>query len=308
MPLSILNSDWLSQNANRNYPFDDGATGISADESFTLPTTFMLDLVWPVHTALGQDPQRFYLRSLVSTGDIIIGSLAYLLPDGVTSAVVGSFTIPVALHTPGGLYSIPGVDEFQDSSGRVVIGNLEGVMSQGGVYQFNLEGSRLAPACIRPNLRGVSSIRVVTGLNTAEPMVGDIQLREGRNIRLTVEDGNTIRIDAISGAGLEPDCDCGSGMAIQTINGVPPDANGDFNLFGDECFDIQTVTAGLRFKDLCSQSCCGCEELTALTNDFNAYTRSLQQLESLISKLEGKVDTAMVNALASIVNDPNCGG
>jgi hypothetical protein len=308
MPLHILNSDWLSQNANRNYPLDDGATCVSDDESFTLPPGFLLDMVWPVHAALGGDPRRFFIRSMVSTGDTIIGNLSYLLDDGINQSVVGSFLVPVEAHRSGGLYAVTGVGEFSDSVGRVVIGNLEGVLAQGGLYRFGPEATRLAPAVVRPNLRGVSSIRVASAAGESDPLVGDVHLREGYNIRLTVEDGNVIRIDAVDGGGLSEDCGCDTGRCIQTINGIGPDANLNFTLTGDECLNIQPMASGLKLVDLCSNSCCGCDQLTAMVNDINQYTQSLQRMEALLAKLEGKVDNATDNVLASFVNDPGRNG
>lgn len=305
MPLHILNSDWLSQNANRNYPLDDAATCTSVDEAFILPPTFLLDLVWPVHVSLGNDPRNFFIGSIVSSGDTVIVTLSYLREDNVTAVVAGSFVIAVAAHQPGAVYTVTGTGDFSDSAGNVVVGDLEGVLSQGGMYTFDIAGSRISQSCIRPNLRGVSSIRVETAEGVSDPLTGDVYLNEGRNFRITYEGNGVIRFDAVS---LPDHCACDERRAVRTINGVEPDVNGNIELIGDECFEIRTAEALLRFVDLCSTSCCGCAQLEPLHRDMETWILNMQQLSSLLTKLEGKVDVGIVNALASIVNDPNCGG
>lgn len=308
MPNNTWNVEWLNHNANRSYPLDDKATGIDTSGAFTLPKAFLLDLAWPVHAAFDQPYDRFHIVNLISTGQIVICNIGYTDSTNV-SRVVGSFQVERESHTPGAAYRIVGVGEYWDSVGHVSIGDLDSFAFQGGSFVFDLAGARLAPTCIRPALRGVSALRTRTGLDVSDLITGDIRLEAGSNIRLTVDaDTNTIRIDAISGVGLEEQCDCAavSGIPIRTINLIPPDADGNFTLVGDDCITLTEMLSGLQLKDECSSACCGCDELTVIVDTVETMEEKIAAVERARDELRQAITQMDMAILASKTNAEGC--
>jgi hypothetical protein len=306
MPLSLLDQDWLNQNANRAYPLDEAAGGADISGAFRLPKSFLVDLLWPVHAALNHDCTRFHLSSVLVAGDAVIGNISYSPSDGAASAVVGSFVVDRATHVRNNIYNIVGTGAFADSVGRVAVGDLAELYQEGGGLTFDLDGARIVPTCIRPNLRGVSGLAFRNGNDLSDLLTGDVELVAGRAVRLTVE-GNTIRIDATSDESLREDCACDVvGPCIQTINGIPPDDDNNFTLLGDECVTIEPITNGLQFLDKCSKACCGCDELKVVVDAAGGFGSQLNRLELGLDRLEAQLTNAIDNILASKTNANGC--
>jgi hypothetical protein len=182
-----------------------------------------------------------------------------------------------------------------------------------GLRTFSLENARIEPDCVRPIIRGVSSISVVTGIQQSEKMYGDIELVADTNIQLVpvIVSGQDpqIRISAIEGEGLAEECACDDeedSPPIRRINGIPPTAGGDFTLLGNTCLQIEGIQNGLKLVDSCSEPCCGCEELEAVTRDLEAFGSKARTLENFLVRLEGSVQEMNMTVLGSKLNDQGC--
>ena len=306
MALSLLDIDWLNQNANRAYPIDEAAGGVDVTGAFTLPKSFLVDLLWPVQSAFNHDCARFHLASVLTAGDTVVVHLAYTPADGAEPVAVGSFTVNRATHVRNQVYGIVGTGDFADSVGRAAVGDLTELYAHGGGLSFDLDGARIVPTCIRPNLRGVSGLVVRNGADVSDIITGDCELVAGRNVRLTV-DGNRVIIDAVADGSLNEDCGCAeTGPCIQTINGVGPDPDGDFRLIGDDCLIQTAIADGVQLEDRCSKSCCGCDELKVVVDAAAAFGEQLNQLELALTRLEGQLANAVDNILASKTNAQGC--
>lgn len=137
--------------------------------------------------------------------------------------------------------------------------------------RFSPESGRLEPDCIRHQLRGVSALNVDNGLEWIGPIYGPVELVAGRNVQPGASrDATTtgIRSDAIDGVGLTEDSVCADAVTlpapIRTISGVAPDTNGNLELVGSHCLQVQPICRGLRLVNTCSEPCCGRPELEAL--------------------------------------------
>ena len=202
---------------------------------------------------------------------------------------------------------------FDDSIGKLVLGSLADIDDVGaGQYLFDYQGGKLDPDSIRPMLRGGSSISLVQGVEETEKIYGDVELVAGSNIRLTrtVATGiEYIQIDAIQGEGLIEDCICEgdeTATPILTINGIHPTAQGNFTLLGNNCMTIESINNGLAFSDVCSEPCCGCKELEAITNDLERFGDSATTLKNFINRLESQVNQMVSTVLGSRLNDQGC--
>jgi len=132
-----------------------------------------------------------------------------------------------------------------------------------------------------------------------------LKLKEGRNIRLTYEGDDTIRIDAIDGVNLIDPTICADALPvpgpIRTINGIPPDVNGNFVLDPSDCLTIDPGTAMLTLKDTCSKSCCGCNELEQLMTGLSSVESQIAALKSQIQSVEAQQSQLIANLVSSIV-------
>jgi hypothetical protein len=307
MSLSLLDLDWLNQNANRAYPLDEEAGGRDLSGLYALPKSFLVDFLWPVHAAFGQDCARFFLSSVTTAGETVRGTVSYSPSDDDEALAVGVFSVDRATHVRNRVYPVIGQGEFADSVGRAAVGDLADLYAEGGSLVFDLAGGRLNPTCVRPNLRGVSGLIVENAGAAGDLLTGDVELVAGRGVRLAVLEGNRVRIDATSDESLREDCACdAAGLCVQTINGVPPDANGDFRLVGDDCLEIEAVSHGLQLLDRCSRSCCGCDELKVVVDAAASFGEQLNQLEIATQRLESQLANSVDNILASRINAAGC--
>lgn len=303
----VWNVEWLNSNSQRNYPLSEEATLKDTSGSFIIPLDFILDMVWPVQAAADINSDKFHIKNISIFGSGVILSIGY---DG---DLIGSVSIANDTHQVNQSYFISGVGDFFDSIGKVTIGNLAGMVSIGGSYDFDIDGGRLEPTIIRPNLRGVSSMVVVSGAEKSPNLTGDIEFASGRNIQFTVSQpvgGNPrIRIDATGTGSGDDACDCdnttGDTDPIKTINGVAPDSSGNIQLVSaDECLEIDSSGSGtLVLTDQCSKSCCGCEELEVVVDKLNLIDSQVYTMDGVLSRLDAEVAAAVTNLLASKTNE-----
>lgn len=314
-PQGVWNAEWLNQNSQRNYPIAEGANLKDVTGTFELPLDLIVDLVWPVQASATIEADRFYVHSVVIFGDGVTITLGYHAVGDPEGVPIGSVSVAAAVHQVNQSYFINGIGDFFDSIGKITIGKLDTTLLSGGLYNFDLSGSRLETTVVRPNLRGVSAVILVNGDDRSDPIFGDLEFLAGTNVRLVSNPnpgGNPqVRIDAIQGAGLNQTCDCSDQLpedasCIRTINGIPPDENGNFTLLGDDCLNLAAIANGLQLLDKCSQACCGCQELEKIVSDLEQLLIQVNTLDKLTNRLDATVNTAMVNLLASKSSELPC--
>ena len=304
-------------NANelRPYPLAVAASGTDTSGSFTLPETFLVGISLAVPYSLAVDPSKFYLQGFASFGSGYVITVGY--DDGTGSPpAVATATLVAAAHVEGNAYNLTGLGDFADVGGLVGVGLLADVAAlPAGAFTFSPAAGALDPDCVRPEIRALGSLAVINGLDQSARMYGDVQLIAGSNIRLsagTAPGGGaaTIRIDAVAGADLAEACTC-TGAAtlnppITAINGVPPDSSGNFTLAGNACLTITAAGAGLQLADTCSQPCCGCPELEALTAEVQHLGDEALTLQNYSANLKAQVDAMGVVVLGSRLADTPC--
>jgi hypothetical protein len=313
MPLGHWNLEWLNHNGQRHYPLADDADGVDETGTFRLPESFLLALYFPVHAGLDVQPDKFFLSrlSLFPTGYSV--SIGY--DDGTSDPPVAA-TAVIARNSHAALqsYALPGAGDFDDCLGKIVIGRTDEIdLQPAGEYTFTPAEGRLDTDAIRPMLRGVSSLAIVSGAERSARLYGDVRLRAGTNMKLTIASvdpaATTIRIDAIDGAGLNESCECDGDTPpapIRTIDGIPPDAQGNFNLVAAKCVELPAIDNGLRVVDTCSDPCCGCPELEKLTEELRHFDGERVTLTNFLANLKAQVDTMDGVVLASRLGAPTC--
>lgn len=313
MPLGNWNLQWLNHNSQRAYPLTERASKLDITGLVKIPDTFLLALYFPVHAGENVQPDKFFLRSLLIAPTGYNIAIAYDNGDD-EPPIVATVNIAKSTHSENRMYALPGVDNFADSVGHLVIGRLEDIDDlPPGQYKFSAEAGELEPDAIRPMIRGVSSITLVNGSDRSVKLYGDIELVAGNNMRLTpvITEGEDPQIvfSAISGEGLNEDCVCEEdelGPCIRTINGIAPLPNGDFRMIGDECLLLEPITHGLQLVDDCSKPCCGCEDLDKVNSQLDRFGDALVTLNQLATRVQTEVTQMAQVVLGSRLGDRTC--
>ncbi len=309
MPLGMWSIEWLNLNESRAYPLSDAATKRDQTGTFELPDSFLCSLYIPVHTGLKVDPAKFFLRriTVLPTGyNVAIG-----YDDGTGNPpVVASAVVARSTHVEYLSYALPGVGDFDDVVGKLVIGRIEEIdLQPAGEYTFDAAGGLLDTDCIRPIIRGVSSIAVQNGADVSARIYGDVVLVAGANVEISPVGPGLIRIDAVEGNGLTAACEC-AGTAlpppIRTINGIPPTVAGDFTFAAGKCLDIEPASAGLQFTNTCGTPCCGCTELAALTAEVEHFGEEGTALRNFVNQMKSEFGKFNSMVLGSRLQDSPC--
>lgn len=310
---SYWNVQWLNHNSQRSYPLTDAATKKDRTGSIQIPDDFIVGLYFPVHAGLDVLPDRFFIKQLgiYPTGY----SVAVGYNDGsLDPPIVAAVNIDRSTHQLNKSYALAGSGDFDDSVGRIVIGKLTNIdRLTPGVYKFDPGGSDLEVDCIRPMVRGISSLTVITGQDRSERLYGDIELAAGNNMRIVVNQISNqvpqVVFNAIAGEGLNEECACeeeGDSDPIRYINGIPPLPDGNFRMVGNPCMEISPIINGLQFTDSCSQPCCGCDELDKLTDQIDRFSDGVLTLQNFASRLGAEVTQMSQIVLGSRLGDTGC--
>lgn len=307
-----INVEFLNQNSQRHFPLAEDASRRDVSGTFQLPNDFLVGLRLGIHYGMHVDPANFLIKtvSVFSTGySIVIG-----YGTGSSPVSVASILIPRSVHERNNVYRLGGLNDFVDVSGWVVIGQLGNIDAQPpGQWSFDIDGGRLEVDAVSPYIRGVSSLRARNGPDLSDRIYGDVILRAGRNMRITpvvvAGEDPVFVFDAIDGEGLNEDCVCtgeDTGEPIYTINGIQPTADGDFSIVGSSCLEVRPTDNGIQFADVCSEPCCGCEELETITQALEQFGRQATTLENFLVSLDARVTAMDQSVLASKLGDRGC--
>lgn len=309
----VWSLEFLNHNSQRAYPLSDDSTRTDSSGVFTLPDDFLVGMTLSVNAGVSVLPDRFYLKTLG------VFPTGYSITIGYYSATneaidVATAMIPKRGHTPYKVYSLGGVGDFEDARGVLAIGRLENIDNQpAGIFTFDVDSARLEMDVIRPMLRGVTGIVVVNGTRRSDVLTGLIEINAGLRMRLTpsqvLNSNPAVRIDAIDGEGLNDDCSCDGnelGDPIRMLSRVTPAADGNIDLLGNECLEIELEDHGIRFKDICSKPCCGCPELERVTSDLQHIADQNNLAQLFLTRLEASVTQMDQVVLGSRLNDEGC--
>ncbi len=297
---SVWNVEWYNTNSQRRYPLRDDASLRDVTDSFSIPNDLIVEFAWPAHAFSTIDPTGFYVSSISVFGSGVVIQFSYL------GEVIGSVNIDSETFIPNLSKSIRGIGTFADTVGTVVIGSLSGLDSAAGTFTFESPAkSGFLPSAVKLIPRGVSAIYIKNGDDLSDALQGDLTLESGRNFLIeyqrrsgTPTDPNVISLSAISGAGLNLDCGCDESTprpCIKTIDGVPPNSEGDFHLDGDECVKLDAIANGLQIKDTCSKPCCGCQELDVVKTTLQSMSAQVTALNSYADKLSAQILNMEIN-------------
>lgn len=278
---SIDSLDFLNTNALRNYPIKEGVSKVSDDEAFIIPNDFIVDL----QVAVSYDPaKRYYISRIVNFDDSITVEIS-----DETSTLVGTFTVISANHWQYKEYIMTPSSYFAGANGAMCVTSLTGILNQpSGVYTFTLATTELEARASVPALKGINRLIFNNSTGESYSMTGDIIIEARQNLRFKVDPDidNKIIIDAGNGLGLNTMCSDAL-SCIKTINGIPPDAEGNFTLDFSDCATLTPIPAGtgLLLEDICCKPCVGCNDIETLTSRLMTTETGLLQLRAYYDDL-----------------------
>lgn len=324
----VLGTGWLNQNALRNYPLSQNATGVSTDGSFRLPDELFVDLklavpyLYDSGAAGGTlNPAKFYISSL----KVYPQGFVFFIGCDARAQIAVSDPISFAGFIENSIVAIKGISnnanlgagafDFSQVTGWAILGNVDALKVLAGQLTFDWAGGRLEPNVISYGPRRISGFKVFSNSSTSTLLAGQVVLNSGVNHRMNVDGSNqvgyTVTMNAINSENFQEECPCSDvelGPCIRTINNVPPDPNGDIVITGESCISVTAAesTSSIALDDVCAKPCCGCTELQVLVSDVNALTGQLTALQAEIAVLTASVNGLQDVCLGSQIDSVSC--
>lgn len=282
--------EFRDQNSFRSFPVMQVATKVS-NEGFVLPNTLFLG------AQINSVPSiitGFYIREVRVSPDLVYFAIGL---DGESAVVAEA----AAVFAEGEEYKdirFYGKGVYSAINGLITIGDPREILTEmAGTMRFSSSTqSGFEPVVVSAGQPAVSGISFDDDNGTTLTASGIVRFVSGQNIRLTRQVDGSIRVDAISGENLNEDCAVPDpGTYIKSINGLSPDSSGNFTIEGSECISVEPDDGSehqLNIIDLCSTSCCGCDELETLMEGLNALTMqegALRQLLFTVTQEQGEL-------------------
>jgi len=278
--MAYENLDFLNLNSLRNYPLKEGITRQDSTGSFVIPNDFIVDL----QLAASNDPTDVFHISRISN---LEDDIAIEISDQ-DSVLVGTFTLDASSHTKYKVYDLTPTEEYERANGTITIGTLSSLQEgPSGTYYFTQATAVLEMRTMIPALKGLSRLVFINASGETFALSGDVEIEARTNLQFKNGTGNRVILDAGNGLGLNTDCGL-SANCIKTINGVPPDENGNFTLDFSDCALLSPIPAntGLLLEDSCCKPCVGCNDIEELTGRLMQAENLLIQLRDYYTSLE----------------------
>ena len=290
--------EWLNANSGRAFPLAENSLRTGASGLVKIPDSLIVAAqicMTPAYAA-----GLFYIHSLSVSPSTITIEVGYR-PESGPMRNVATIPVPVASHFENTTYAFSGAGQDSALLGSLTIGTLDETLNNvPGIVIFEPESTPFEVSCLMVSTPALEAVELYERGVLFGRFTRVLKLRAGENIRLSYVDGdtNTIRIDAIANENLINPGDCANATPlpppIRTINGQPG-IDGNFNVDGGKCIAADASPGLLTLEDLCSSSCCGCDELKALM-------AALKQVEAQRDQLNTLIHSAMAQQSAMLIS------
>lgn len=290
---NVWNQNWYVENLQRPYPLRYGVSARDTLNRISIPEDLLVQMQI---ISVGHDPLRYYISQIRYFGSsiaIVISSFS-----GSASVQVAEFLIPMSAE-PFSSFNVAG--SFSTSA-SCTIGELTTIRDwPAGVYDFTFENAALEFDVGRPSVVGVSQFYVKNGDSTVAATQGVVVLTAGSNVKLltsttTVGDNRLatlVSVNAAANPAYVKGCECvgqPTTKPITSINGLFPNANGDFTLSAAGAYQFKADANGVSFINAATEPCCGCDQLDAVFQDVREFANAASSLEEFIRKLATGID------------------
>lgn len=307
MVTAELLQTWYSENAIRRFPLDSAADGLSTSGA-ALPDALLVGMELSIPSTMtvidppGSLEEPLYTpyisKVIISEYEVVVTVAANGID--VAQAVVDVSDIPDNKETKGFVLSSIAVEDadFDGVGGKLFFGPLSGFLPYGGIYEFaGPENTGISWDCIHSYPECIRAFNI-----GGTRVTGDVILEEGENISIDYDETtNTITVsyvpDDIEGisdrdALIEAITDR-YGVPICTINGVVPDAEGNFEFFSapGSCMEVDVADHGISIVNPCASPCCDKTVLETLMEDIQGLNARYARLNSYLTSATANVNT-----------------
>lgn len=294
--------EWLNVNSGRAFPLAENASRMDSTGSVRLPDSLIVAA--QINQTASYAAGTFFVSRLIAVPDLVSVTISFFDGEEAPRAIA-TISVPVELHRTNKTYAFVGEGVDEVILGSLTIGALdETLRTVPGQLSFDVSATPFEVSALFVSTPSLEAVEIYNGTTLLRRHTRVLKLRAGENIRLSYVDGDpdVIRIDAISGENLINPDTCENAVPvpapIRTINGVPGDSNNNFNLDGSNCLNVDVAPGVITVTDLCSKSCCGCEELEELVAGLQQVEQQLLGLRQQITDTVG-LQATMVATLAS---------
>lgn len=292
------NQEWLDRASDSRYPLISGTTARDLTGTFELPNDFLVSVYLAVPIDLQISPISVWISRITISPHFV--QLVFSASVDDTDQVIARANVSLAaaqaqINDPKMGYShalLEGVSPFSDLRGQVMVARLENLAKQPvGVFDFDYQATALDPDCIRPHIRQVPAIEAELATDQYARLTGTVRLRAGANMRLRVVTENNepvIYLDALDPTDLNDKLECDDSeltKPIYRINGIPGDAQGNYQLVSSRCMEITPASFGAALRNTCSEPCAGCTEVEPLASRVKAMENQLPALSNFVANL-----------------------
>jgi len=270
----MIGQEYLTSNENIAYPFATDAPALLAGE---LPMDFLIDAM----ITLPSQPRGRLFLSLIAPPDPVEPYVHFHIRDEYNTTVA---VLSVNLSQVTEARSILRMQSDRISvmllTGNSFYSFLSG-LSTCVDFEQRLPFETAATEYLPPRITELRTISYNLGPVT---LTGKTALREGYNVNL-LQTGQEIQINVASGLGAGRHSNCREAPAAQDvisrINGVAPDADGNFRLITKNCTRAVGLTS-IELNNDCAP-CCSCEDYEKI------YTALRKIYEDRLALLKEKV-------------------
>lgn len=299
--LDLINNEFLSHNALRSYPFADGMSlRPSIDREKRLPDDFLVGAtIVLTNNDITTNFECFFLQRLSVYPQGCALTIGYLNKDGSTIAVGRSIFSLISPKTNTTVI-IEAINNFYGLQGHLTVGNFDTLLEQfSGDWTFKPEDTFFDPDVVNSTPRCVSSVVVHTADTISEPIYGEISFVEGDNINLEYYQSGTGIMCLKIGVNVKDTENRVTGP-IYTINELPPSPTGDFQITSiSNCLDVISGAGKIELRDVCSEPCCGCNELQVINNQIKNQIEMLHDIQALQRQLETQLEMLKISLAMS---------
>jgi len=316
MAQSIIFPEWLNANSLRNYPIRENSSRTDISGSFTIPN----DLIVSAQFNYSRDylAGQFYISKIIVSDKTVKIFISFIMSsEAAVPREIGSVNIAVDDFEKFSYFSFSGQGEDSAVLGSLGIGDVYSTINAGiGEFLFDLSATTFEANTQFVSIPALKTVEVYNADDQLLYRATEIlKLREGENIKLTYvppqnnsgDPYGSIRIDAINGQNLVSPNDCENVTeylppCIRRVNGVTPNSDGTIFLVGSDCIDILDLPTShtLELSDTCSESCCGCIELQALTDALEKLKEQEQTIRDLINSTQSQQSELLANIISNL--------
>jgi hypothetical protein len=286
MTFDLYNNEFTEHNALRSYPFANGTSRrpTIGTNDFQIPNDFIVGAVISVTanpTVI--HPDCFFLQRLSAYPHGYTLTIAYRKYEDDTNftdiSVARATILVTEFENKFTIIPLVPLTDFYGIQGHVTIGNVTNIQTLlSGEWLFDLTSARFDVDIVRFIPRCISNITVTNPDGSFPKIYGEVELVAGKNVRFNqVLDNDTTRIVINverEYPPVEPD------SPIYTINGIEPNVNGNFDIVtGSECLEITDGLNRIELSEGCCTPCCGCDELSTLTDAINTAALAISNIQ-----------------------------